>query len=213
LARSADAVRSLLTRWDPKLVAQTFDPKSLRYSWFENVQAQFARLTEEHGRCEADGALHTSSALQGIFDLKCERGGIEFDVLLTPARPPLVQALGVQQTFSADERAARAAAALASLLRAWNDAGAEQWFAPKLDREKSRKALARLALEHGACTVAHGTRQVEQTPFGAESHQLRFRLSCASGPLDLALSLDETSGKIVTFSARAPAPPEATCWQ
>jgi hypothetical protein len=32
-------------------------------------------------------------------------------------------------------------------------------------------------------------------------------------PLDLALSLDDVSGRIVAFSARAPAPPDATCWQ
>lgn len=48
LTRSADAVRSLLTRWDPKLVAQTFDPKSLRYSWLEErARPQFARVRLE----------------------------------------------------------------------------------------------------------------------------------------------------------------------
>jgi CubicO group peptidase (beta-lactamase class C family) len=208
LTRSANAMRSLLERWDAALVAQTFDPKSLRYSWFEGVQAQFARLAEEHGRCEADGALRTTSPLQGAFDLKCERGSIEFDLLLTPGRPPLVQALEVRQSFPADERATQAATALAT----WNDGGSGPWLAATFDREKSRKALARLALEHGTCAVAQGTRQVEHTGFGTSS-EMRFPLSCASGPLDLTLNFDESSGKIVWFSARPPAPPNATCWQ
>jgi hypothetical protein len=183
----------------------------LRYAWFTDLQGQFARLTQEHGRCEPKTALQTSGPFQGIFQLKCERGDLEFDVWLTPGRPSQVQYLGIRQTFPADERALNAAAALAALLRSWNEVSAEQWLASQLDREKSRKTLARLALEHGACTLEHGTRQVEHAPFGAKT-ELRFRLACASGQLDLALALEESSGKILEFAARPPAPPDATCW-
>ena len=179
----------------------------MRYSRFADLQSRFEQLRREHGKCEADGALRTSSALQGSFDLKCERGGIEFDVLLTPALPPLVQALGIRETFTPDEREAGAAAAQVSLACTWSDRDAEQWLAPTLDRKNSRKALARLALEHGACSVEHGTRQ---GPLGA-MNQLRFHLECTNGALDLALKLDESSGKI-EFSARIPSPPDAICW-
>jgi hypothetical protein len=120
-----------------------------------------------------------------------------------------VQAATWREEFPADTQTLRAAARLVAVLAKWDDGAATETFAPSVDRQSARKILARLALDHGACTIDHGVLEADHEPLG-DDRRARFHLACAAATLELTFVLDDT-GRIAEFEARVPAPSDATC--
>jgi hypothetical protein len=211
LAAAPATLAKLLATWDETLAVRTFDPDSGKYSWSEEHAQDFARLTHEHGRCVPTGAATVYGPLHAQTRFTCERGALVFDVLLSPATPPLVQYLEITEEFPADERTADRARRLAAAIEPAGQASSSGLFASGLDRARTRKKLARLAIEYGACTLLDGWREVPHSPWPAQA-QTRYTLRCSSGPLELTFTLDAESGAVTSFDAHPPRTFDATCW-
>jgi CubicO group peptidase (beta-lactamase class C family) len=84
-------MQSLLRQWDQRLFEDSFDRDSLRYFWLADMRGQLAKLTDKHGRCEPDGPIRTRDLAGGIQRLKCERGTVDFGLVLTPLVRPRIQ--------------------------------------------------------------------------------------------------------------------------
>jgi CubicO group peptidase (beta-lactamase class C family) len=202
----------LLVTWDDALAARTFDPDSGKYSWSHEHAADFARLTREHGRCAPVGEAMIFGPLHGQSRFACEQGALVFDVLLSPATPPLIQYLEITEEFPADERTEGRARQLAAAIASTGRASTSDLFAPALEARRTQKKLARLGLEYGTCALAEGVREVPHRPWPAEA-RARYALRCSEGPLELTFTLDAESGAVTSFDAHPPRAFDATCWQ
>jgi hypothetical protein len=127
-----------------------------------------------------------------------------------------VQALITHETFPAAATTEAAAARLVRLLNSWNDAAAAGLFAATAsaaERERHRTTLAHFALDHGACKLERGLRELVHQPFGVQEHT-HFKLRCAKSKealLDLSVFLDDASGRIAGFDLHRDAPDDAVC--
>jgi CubicO group peptidase (beta-lactamase class C family) len=213
LVAAKDALTSLLARSDPPLFARTFSPKSLRYWWNANLASDLEKLGHAHGACRPDGELRAYGWLSGSFRLACERGAVEFEVLMGPEKPPLVQNVHWKEELVPEERIQKAAARVAALIGTWNDAAAEAVFAPPIDRLKIKKRFAHLALDHGACTVESGAFRIARADLTKDPGKWVFRLKCSQAPLELSFGLDDKTGKVAHLSADPLRAPEAACWE
>jgi hypothetical protein len=135
-----------------------------------------------------------------------------FDVLLSPATPPLIQYLEITEEFPADARTAERAHQLAAAIESSGRAAVSNLFAPALAGPRTQKKLARLALEHGTCALGDGAREVPVRPWPEEA-RARYALRCGEGPLELTFTLDADSGAVTSFDAHPPRAFDATCWQ
>jgi CubicO group peptidase (beta-lactamase class C family) len=209
LVEARSAIDRLVERWDGSEAARVFDRPSLGYAWHAHLADDFAKLAREHGHCRSDGPLEVHGRMHGSWRLACDRGAITFDALMTPATPPRVQAATWREEFSVDASTSRAAVRLVAALAKWDDGAATETFAPSVDRQRARKILARLALDHGACTIDRGVLEAEHEPLG-DDRRARFHLVCADAPLELTFALDDM-GRIAEFEGSTPAPSDATC--
>ena len=212
LAAAPATLAQLLASWDDALAARTFDPDSGKYSWSKEHAQDFARLTNEHGRCVPTADATVYGPLHAQTRFSCERGALVFDVLLSPATPPLIQYLEITEEFPPDERTADRARRIAAAIEPAGQASSTALFAPGLDRARTHKKLARLALEYGTCTPLSGSREVPHRPWPAPA-QTRYALKCSSGPLELTFTLDAESGAVTSFDAHPPRAFDATCWR
>ena len=216
LVSAASTVASLLDHYDAAAVARTFDAQTLRYTWFQHLEGDFAELRTKHGRCTSDTSMSTYTALHGSTHLACERGNIGFEILLTPTRPAKVQALIMHETFPAAATTEAVAARLVRLLNSWNDAAATDLFvatASAAEREGYRTTLAHFALDHGSCKLERGLRELVHQPFGVQE-RTHFKLRCAKLPetsLDLSVFLNEASGRVAGFDLHRDVPDDAVC--
>jgi D-alanyl-D-alanine-carboxypeptidase/D-alanyl-D-alanine-endopeptidase len=211
LAAAASAIPSLLAAWDPLLFARTFDADSARYSWNEGLEKDFAQLTIAHGRCRREGPLAVYNPLHGEFRLTCDRGALEFDVLMAPTVPPRVQHAGIVEELPADESTTRVAGLLAAAV-----AGGVESLGPdllgKIDRDGARRRFRSAAVSHGSCRMLRVWNEVSHEPWGTERSS-RATLTCDGGPLELSFGLDAASGKLGRLSLHQPRPHDALCWQ
>lgn len=84
LTRASANVSRLYERWDPEIARSTFDPDSAKYSFIASMEQSFVKLRGEHGACQPAGGIAASSSKQGRFLLNCERGSVEFNLMLSP---------------------------------------------------------------------------------------------------------------------------------
>jgi CubicO group peptidase (beta-lactamase class C family) len=209
LVEAKAAIDRLVERWDGAEATRIFDRPSLRYAWHAHIGDDFARLARDHGHCRPEGALEVHGRMHGSWRLACDRGAITFDALMSPANPPRVQAATWSEELPADARNARAATRLAAMIGRSDEGATADLFAPSVDRPRARKTLARLAIDHGVCTVISGVLEIDHEPLGND-RRARFHLACAEGPVDLTFTLDD-AGQIAEFGASSPAAPDATC--
>jgi CubicO group peptidase (beta-lactamase class C family) len=85
------AVDRLLERWDPELVARAFDPHSLGYAWLQTLSEDLATLRREHGACHSQGPPQPRSNSEARWLATCERGTVEFLLLLAPGAASRIQ--------------------------------------------------------------------------------------------------------------------------
>jgi len=219
LEAAAAAMPALLERWSPELFERTFDPDSARYSWNQDLRARLVRLGREHGPCRAAGPLELSGPLRGDLRLACQRGAIELDLMLSPATPPRLQHVRIQEELPADGVAKAAAKAIAAAVRApgerdggaRDDTGAVLPLGPAMDAPRTWTKLRRFGLSHHACTVERAWLEVSYEPFSVE-RTVRAALTCDGGPLDVAFATDGATGKITSLDLHPPRAPDASCW-
>jgi CubicO group peptidase (beta-lactamase class C family) len=202
LISARDRVLRLLQKWEAQLVAQTFDPQSLQFSFLRQLGPDFERMGREHGACRPEGDVIPLSLTHGRFRLTCERGSIDFVVYLTPEASPSLQSVEYRRSLPVTERDQAAARALTAALN--GSSLASERLAKGADRAAIEKRLARL---HGA----YGSCELEQ-PLGNDGKgQATFRLRCAEGPLELTLRLDPKTALIADASGAQPRSFGAIC--
>ena len=87
-----------------------------------------------------------------------------------------------------------------------------RYFAAGVDHQRTRRRLAHLALDHGACASEGGSREIAHRASHGPRERARFRLRCAAGPLELNFGFDAAARTITEYEIREPTPPDATCW-
>jgi CubicO group peptidase (beta-lactamase class C family) len=209
LVDARSAIDRLVERWDSADAARVFDPSSLGYTWHAHLGDDFAKLASDHGHCRTEGSLEVHGRMHGSWRLACDRGAITFDALLTPANPPRVQAAIWRAELPADPRTARAAARLTAMMDHWDDSVASELLAPAVDRQRARRSLAHLAIDHGSCTVVNGVIETDHQPL-ANDQRDRFQLACRDGGVDLTFKLDDRA-QITEFDTTTPELPDDTC--
>jgi hypothetical protein len=215
LVDAAASINRLVGGWDPALVAQTFDHASARFSWSATLRDDFALIAARHGQCRPRGALTTYGRHRGVWRLACDLGIVEFDALMTPGTPARVEILKWSDELPADEHQRAVASRVAAALGRWKeiDAAADALLADKADHPRLRRAMAHLAIDYGTCGVEGGVVRTSHEPFGDESPQAIFRLQCAGGALDLQLTIDGATGRILDLDGHPPRDPAAICWK
>jgi len=203
LAAVRDTVLRLLGGWDAELVARTFDPLTLRYSFFRNFRADIERLGREHGSCRPDGEVVPLSRSHSHFRLVCERGALDFVAFLTPGTPPVIQMVEWRQELPVTPQDLGAASKLAAALRA------EASFPPDLlaveaDRGALEKRLARVQGAYGRCELG-------QPLWNNGQGEATFRLRCAQAAPELSLRLEPKSARVLDFSVVPPRAFGAVC--
>lgn len=219
LEAAAAAIPVLLERWSPALFERTFDPDSARYSWNEDLRERLERLGREHGPCRAAGPLELSGPLRGDLRLACERGAIRLDLVLSPATPPRLQHVRIQEELPADGVAKAAAKAIAAAVRApgeregsgRDDTGSVLPLGPAMDAARTWTKLRRFGLSHHACAVDRAWREVGYELFSVD-RTVRATLACEGGPLDVVFATDGATGKITSLDLHPPRALDALCW-
>jgi CubicO group peptidase (beta-lactamase class C family) len=206
------AITSLLEAWNPDLVARTFDPQSLEYSWNQHLREDFAGFTKQHGRCQSEGQPRFFGPLHSEFRLVCERGALSFELLLSPATPPLVQNMDVKEELPPDERSEQAAKALTQALNGASESTYAELLGPSIDRTRAKQHLRRLAASHSNCSTERGWLELVHRPLKTEQTS-RYSLVCSEGPLELSFSFAENTRQVTSFSAYPARAADATCWQ
>jgi serine-type D-Ala-D-Ala carboxypeptidase/endopeptidase len=59
----------------------------------ETWSRTLADLRNQLGACDGEGAVRATGSLSGQFELQCERGRLQGQILLAPTNPPTIQAL------------------------------------------------------------------------------------------------------------------------
>jgi hypothetical protein len=153
---------------------------------------QFAKLAADHGRCEPVPSLDVVNRLRGRWRVTCERGAIRFAAALSPRGAPRLQYLQWASELPASPSMRAAADRVVRLATRWNAAAAAKLFAEPADRD----ALARMAVDGGACTVGDAID-------GDGTKASVFALKCAERPLELEVSLDK-NGRVSAWRAYRP---------
>jgi hypothetical protein len=196
-------VLQLLSGWDSELVAKRFDPFTQRYSFVRTFRADMEATIREHGRCRAEGDIIPLHAAHGRFRVACERGAIEFVVMLTPHPEPLIQMLEWQRELPVtDKDRAMAEKVVAALARGVTLPA--NTLAPDVDPRPLEKRLARLRGTYGACSL-------EKPLWNNGKGKASFRLRCSEGPLDISFRFDPKTSLLLDFSGAQPRAVGAVC--
>ncbi len=216
LVASAAAIDRLVAAWDADLVTHTFDGPSLKFAWFATLHDDFARLAARHGACRRSGAIKTYGRHRGLWTLNCDRGTIEFDALMTPGTPARVEIVKWSEELPPDDRQNVMATRLVAALGGKSDiaAATKDLFAASADRDGLTRRLAHLAIDCGGGVVSQGAVRSHHEPFGDDGPRVIFRLVCARGDaVDVELTLDDQSDRVVDLVGHPPRDPDASCWQ
>jgi CubicO group peptidase (beta-lactamase class C family) len=198
LVRTRAGVIDLLARWDDAKAQALFEPTFFRYASKETFAGRFAQLAKDHGACRAEGDLAAVNRLRGTFRAVCERGSITFAAALSPEAAPRLQALEWREDMPPGPALEGAAAKVLHLVERWDAKAAARVLAPAADVAQIRKALARVALDHGRCKIE---RAVESDGKASAT----FLISCAEGgPFELSLRLDEKTGRVLHAESASP---------
>ena len=108
------------------------------------------------------------------------------------------------QALPPSQRMHQAANALLALIQPWDARASAGLFDASVDATDTQRLLARLAVEHGACTV-------EQPLQSDGKGKGTLRLACAHAPLELSFGFDERSGRVTSVTGSAPAERGAPC--
>ena len=203
LLAARDTSIRLLTAWDAELVAQAFDPLTLRYSFFRNFRGDMERMGREHGRCRAAGELTPLSRSHARFRLECERGAIDFIVFLTPGVPPKIQMFEWHRELPVTTQDEAAASKLVASIRREATLPSDL-LAPQADHSALEKRLARLHATYGTCAI-------DKPLWNNAQGEAAFRLRCTDSALDLSFRLDAKTGGVLDFSSTQPRAFGATC--
>jgi CubicO group peptidase (beta-lactamase class C family) len=197
LSAAQKSIDRLLHAWDNEEAKQLFEPTFFVYQPVERLGEEFAKLAAAHGACQPAAALTAPNRLRGAWRVTCERGAIRFAAALSPNGEPRVQRLDWASELPPSPRMTAAAATLLRLTARWDARAAAALLAEPHDRD----ALARLALDGGACKLG--------APLdGDGTTTATFALTCPKTPMELDITLDDR-GRIATWHARRARDPAA----
>lgn len=192
-------VMKLFSSWDAKLATELVEPEN--FAWFDTLGARFDELRKKHGACRPDGEPRSDNGTHVGWTLLCERGSIEFNAHLTPARTERLQFLWWKEHHPPSQALDRAAGRLTAAF------GTQRAPAGLLWGDRARRSnldFQKLSLAHKACRVERPLTSDGET-------SATYRLLCANQPVELSLSIDKKTGRVTAFDAHAPEDPYAPC--
>jgi hypothetical protein len=189
-----------------------YDPQSAAYSWNLDLREQFAKLRRDHGQCSLGGSMQVFGPLHGEVRLTCERGAINFDLVLSPATPPRLQDAGIREEWPVDVATARAAQRIAAAIGDAPEVG-DDLLAASFDKGLAQRSLRRLALAHGTCTLAvdDGRMEVRRGVFKTD-RSVRYGLVCSKGAAELTFTTEPETARVTSLQANTPRAFDANCW-
>jgi hypothetical protein len=194
LARARDAVLDLLASWSRDRASALLDVNYASYEPLDALQARLAGIRAAHGACRPGEKTEPENALRGRMRLACERGEVDVSIELTSDAPPRIQALVLEPAMPPSAALVDAAARTVELLGRWDGRAAAALLAPGTDVDATRRLLARVQANHGACRMGDAIR-------GDGSSGATFRLQCERGEVDLLLARDASSARIAKLDA------------
>jgi len=198
LRAAKETVEKLLGSYSVEEARRIIEPTFFVYESPERMGDDFKKLAETHGRCEP-GELTAVNLLRGKWKMKCEHGNIRFAAALSPKAEPKLQYLLWAEEMPPSGQLQKAASGLLKLSRSW-DAGAAK--ALLADPAASRDKVSRFVLDAGSCKLGDWVD-------GDGKTVALYSLTCTKRPMRLAVTLDEKSGKVVSFRTGRPRSPTA----
>ena len=186
LDRARDDIERLLSSWDDDLARGTFSMNVDLDEPLEHRRAAIERLRETHGELRrSDEPATGDSSFHLKWWLEGDRGRVQAEIMLDPQPTPKVQSLELTSVPEPDPRVRAAAEAQVA---AANGDGSEP-------------SLVLVRTLFGRCTMGR--------PIAADALSATFRVSGERGELDLAVTIDGTTGGLAsaTWTPRLTRPP------
>ena len=185
-------VEGLLDRWDQDAAEGLFAMNVELDEPIERRRAAIDRLREAHGRLRPDASATTESLSPAhlAWWMAGERGRVKVEILLSPERPPRVQAL----TLTSVPDPSPALAAIADRLAALLGTAGPSWpsdvpLAASADRPVIERGLRAAEARFGPIALGLPTA-------GDGEKSATWRLSGDRGDLTLAIELDAPHGAV-----------------
>jgi CubicO group peptidase (beta-lactamase class C family) len=185
-------VEGLLDHWDDDAAAAMFAMNVELDEPLQRRRAAMDRLREAHGRLRPDASAKTESASPAhlAWWMVGERGRVKVEILLSPERPPRVQAL----TLMSVPDPSPALAAIADRLAALLGTPGPSWpsdvpLAASADRPAIERGLRAAEARFGPVALGLPTA-------GDGEKSASWRLSGDRGDLTLAIELDAPGGAV-----------------
>ncbi|HEX5591504.1 MAG TPA: serine hydrolase domain-containing protein [Candidatus Limnocylindrales bacterium] len=202
-------VERLLDAWDEALAERLFAMNVELDEPIERRRAELERVRSAHGALRPDPELPVESDTPAALRwwLAGERGGrVEVDLLLSPERPPRVQALGITSVPEPSEALAAVASAVVFALGGPEPGIPESLeLDPAIDRAKLTGVLRIAAIRFGSVTLGPAVG-------GDGERSATWRLRAGAATLVLAVERDPATGIVhgLSLVQRPPvAPPYA----
>jgi CubicO group peptidase (beta-lactamase class C family) len=212
LVAAAAGMASLVQEWSPAVFARIYDPQSAAYSWNVGLREQFVKLRRDHGLCSLETKMQVFGPLHGEIRLACERGAINFDLLLSPATPPRLQDSGIREEWPVDAATARTAQRIAAAIGDVPVLG-DDLPAASFDKGLAQRTLRRLAIAHGTCTLAKGDGRIEvRRGIFETDRSVHFGLACSKGSAEMTFTTEPETGRVTSLQVHTPRAFDLACW-
>jgi len=194
------AVERLLGRWDDASAAELFAMNVELDEPIEVRKAVIERIRERHGALRPDESQPTESltSFHQAWWLQGERGRVHVEILLSPERPPRVQALSLTSVPEPPAPLQLAASRIVAALERTDGRPAIDWPLDLAVGEEVDLAAVRRAL--GATAARFAPVRLGPAVESDGEQKATFRLQSDRGQLDLALTLDRELGCITSVS-------------
>ncbi len=199
------SVERLLKRWDEADATALFSMNVELDEPLARRRAAIDRLRKVHGALMADPSVEpeTHGPSHLAWWMRGDRGRVRIEVLMSPERPPRVQALGLTSVPEPPTRLIKAAKRLTTSLRTPGPAWPTSLrLADGLDAAATWRALR-------AAEAQFGPVKLGQVMAGDGITTATWRLTGGRGDLDLTLTADPKTGELtaVAFVPLATEPP------
>jgi CubicO group peptidase (beta-lactamase class C family) len=157
LERARQQVIRLLAEWDESLAESLFADNFFLDRDRDHWRCEWSALREKHGDLTPDGSFAVENWLRGEWRMAGERGWCQIFITLTPAVPPLIQALEITSTLPPSPALQAVAEALAALTARPTRRELARLCAATLDREPLWDQIRLANILCGPCTVGEVT--------------------------------------------------------
>ncbi|MFB3854443.1 MAG: serine hydrolase domain-containing protein [Vicinamibacterales bacterium] len=187
LLAAKDDVSRLIVKWDDELAGRVAAMNLFLDESADRRRRRFEDLAKRHGACRPDQSLDAENALRGEWTMTCDRGSLRVGITLSPTVPPRVQELNVRSIMPMADRMRLVVSRVAGWIGSASSVPVAEIMAPSADTAAVAAMLA-ASSTRGSCRIG-------DVVAGDGVQATTVRLACDRGEMDLAVVLDEATGK------------------